>query len=321
MPDYSIFGGCFHSELPFPELPPHPGGIANWTLRVVASPPLGGSGTLVGEDRISDSLHIRLFRLSEGFRLAYTDTGTFDIPDGGAEIFWCPGPEADDEAARLDVIGYGFATVFHAAGTLCLHGSAVGLPSGGVAFVAPKLHGKSTLAHALVDAGARLATDDALPVSIGNPPMMRPGIHQIRLRSDSAARLINSSVPVRAGYGGKHVVTDINAEHLVHGELPLLAIYVLAPVRADGSTPAVERHLLSPVEATVHLVRQNKGGLLLGKSESPVVLQRAAALSRGVPVYRLQVARDFERLPDVVEQLLQWHGAAAPIPASSAPYL
>ncbi|MBA4157083.1 MAG: hypothetical protein H0X65_06360 [Gemmatimonadetes bacterium] len=320
MPDYAIFGGCFRSDLSFPELPPHPGGVADWALRIVASPPLHGSGTLIGEDHIPGSMHVRLFRMPEGFRLAYDDTGTFDIPDGGAEILWCPGAEANEDAARLDVIGYGFATAFHAAGTLCLHGSAVGLQSGGVAFVAPKLHGKSTLAHALVEAGARLATDDALPVSIGNPPMMRPGIHQIRLRSDSAARLIDGPLPARAGYGGKHVLTDINAEHLVHEELPLSAIYILAPVRADGSAPAAERHLLSPVEATVHLVRQNKGGLLLGKSESPVILQRAAALARGVPVYRLRIVRDFERLPDVVEQLLQWHGAAAPIPAVSASY-
>ncbi len=315
MPDYSIFGGRFRSELPFPELRPHPGDQADWTLGKVAVPPLSGNGILLGEDRVPGSMHVRLYRLPSGFRLVYDDSGSFDIPDGGSQILWCPAPEADEDAVRLDVIGYAFATVFHAAGTLCLHGSAVSLPSGGVAFIAPKLHGKSTLAHALTDAGARLVTDDALPVQIGRPPMLRPGIHQVRLRSDAASRLIYGEVPPPSGYAGKHVVTDLPEDRLVLETIPLSAIYLLSPISPDGNAPGAERDLLPPIVATLALVRQTKGGCLLGKSESAVVLDRAADLARTVPVYRLRVVRDFARLDEVVEQIFAWHGRPASQPA------
>ncbi|HEV2125292.1 MAG TPA: hypothetical protein VGW38_21290 [Chloroflexota bacterium] len=315
MPDYSIFGGRFRSELPFPELRPQKGGRADWTLRKVDVPPLSGNGTLLGEDRVPGSMHVRLYRLPGGFRLVYDDTGSFDIPEGGSQILWCPAPEADEDAVRLDVIGYAFATVFHAAGTLCLHGSAVGLPSGGVAFIAPKLHGKSTLAHALTDAGARLVTDDALPVQISRPSMLRPGIHQVRLRSDSASHLIYGEVPPRSGHAGKHVVTDLPEDRLVLETIPLSAIYLLSPITPDGNTPAAERDLLPPIVATLALVRQTKGGCLLGKSESAVLLDRAADLARTVPVYRLRVVRDFARLDEVVEQIFAWHGRPASQPA------
>ncbi len=318
MPDYSIFGGCFRSELSFPELRPHPGGQPNWTLRRVTVPPLSGSETFIGEDCIPGSMHVRLFRLPDGFRLAYEDTGTFDITEDGSQILWCRGSKADDDAARLDVIGYGFATLFHAAGTLCLHGSAVGVRSGAVAFIAPKLHGKSTLAHALTAAGAHLATDDALPVKIGRPARMLPGIHQLRLRSDSAERLVPGEVPLRSGYGGKHVLTSIDEDRLVLGPMPLSAIYVLVPVQPDSRTPAAQRELLSPIQATLALIRHTKGAFLLGKSESAVLLDRAGNLARVVPVYRLLVARDFDRLPEVVEQLLEWHGLPSSEPALAA---
>ncbi|MBA2243759.1 MAG: hypothetical protein H0W11_02315 [Gemmatimonadetes bacterium] len=311
MPDYSIFGGRFRSELPFPELRPHPGGHADWTLRKVDAPPLSGSGMLLGEDCVPGSMHVRLYRLPGGFRLVYDDSGSFDIPEGGAQILWCPAPGANEDAVRLDVIGYAFAVVFHAAGTLCLHGSAVGLPSDGVAFIAPKLHGKSTLAHALTDAGARLVTDDALPVQIGRPPMLRPGIHQVRLRSDSASRLIYGEVPPRSGLAGKHVLTDFPEDRLVLDTMPLSAIYLLSPVRPESNAPAAERDLLPPMAATLALVRQTKGGCLLGRSESAVVLDRAADLARTVSVYRLRVVRDFDRLDEVVEQLFDWHGRPA----------
>lgn len=310
MPDYFVFGGCFRSELPFPELRPHPGGQPVWTLRRVAVPPLSGDGALLGEDRVPGSMHVRLFKLPDGFRLVYNDSGSFDIPAGGSEILWCPGPDANEDAVRLDVIGYGFATAFHAAGTLCLHGSAVGLESGGVAFIAPKLHGKSTLAHALTHAGARLVTDDALPVSIGPPAVLRPGIHQLRLRSDSVAHLI-AGEPPRAGYGGKHVVTDLEEERLALAPIPLSAIYVLSPVRPDGGTPAVQRDRLPPLQATLALVHQTKGGCLLGKTEAAVLLDRAGDLARTVPVYRLRVVRDFSCLDLVIEQLFAWHGRPA----------
>ena len=318
MPDYSVFGGCFRSELSFPELPLLQEVPPTWTLRIVATPPLLGEGALVGEDQVESGMHVRLFRLQEGFRLVYNDTGTFDVPFEGSEIFWCPAPDADEDAARLDVIGYVFATLFHAGGAICLHGSAVALPLGGIGFVAPKMHGKSTLARALTRAGARLATDDAIPITVDTQAIMRPGVHQIRLRRDSAEHFARDLPEMQPGYGGKQVVTNIAEDRLLLEPVPLNALYVLAPVKPDGKRSAATRSLLSPVEAALGLVGQTKGACLFGRFESAAVLDRAHALVEAVPIYRLNVVRDFDRLDEVVQQILEWHGGVvSPFATSS----
>lgn len=129
------------------------------------------------------------------------------------------------------------------------------------------------------------------------PPLQAPGRVSMGLRRYRQPRY--------------HVLTDFPEDRLVLETVPLSAVYLLSPARPDGNAPAAQRDLLPPITATVALVRQPKGGCLLGKSESAVVLDRAADLARTVSVYRLRVVRDFDRLDDVVEQLFAWHGRPA----------
>jgi hypothetical protein len=70
----------------------------------------------------------------------------------------------------------------------------------------------------------------------------------------------------------------------------------------------VERTLLPPARAALVLIGHSKLGSLLGGSESPVLLERAAAIAASVPVHRLMVARDLDRLPEVAARILAWHG-------------
>lgn len=309
MPDYSVFGGCLRSDLPFSELRPAQVTQPDWTLRISPAPLSAAESAPLGIDTVDGPVQVRLFRSPDGFRLSYDDTGCFVVSRNGAQIVWHPAPEASASAARLDVLGRVLALCAHAAGGLCLHGSAVSFAAGGIALLAPKYHGKSTLAHALVSAGALLATDDALPVEIGPPVRMRPGVHRIRLWRDSAEQL-GAEVP-----GGdpdspeKRNLDDIPADRLMSSPAPLRAIYLLAPVRSEAGAEAVERASLSSVPAALSLVRHATLGPLLGGSESAVLLERAAAVARSVPVFALRVARDFDRLPRVVERLMEWHGA------------
>lgn len=308
MPDYSVYGGGFRSDLAFPDFQPQPAVHPEWILSERSSPPPRVTLEPVGDECVQEGVYVRLYRLPDGgFRLVYDDTGTFDVSADGSRISWYPGVNADPDAARLDVMGFVFAVAFHAAGIFCLHGSAVALPSGGISFVAPKFHGKSTLARALTRAGAWLASDDAVPIQVGSPAMMRPGIHQVRLWNDSAAHFAQDGPSMRMGFGGKQVLTDMSADQLMLDPVPLLAIYTLVPVKSELGVPAVERVLLAPLQATLSLVSHAKGGALLGKAESAVVLDHASSLACAVPVYALRIARDFDRLPEVVDQLMEWH--------------
>lgn len=307
MNHYTVFGGHLSSELALPELPEAASSPADWVLRVAAGPPpVVAVREELGAASVDEGVAVRLFAIPGGYRLEYDDTGTFDIQAGGVELVWYPAPGASAALAQLDVLGRVLAVAFHAAGVYCLHASAVALAGGAVGFIAPKFHGKSTTAYALVNAGARLITDDTLPVLSGTPPLVRPGVQRVRLWGDSVSA-VGASAGEGAESAGKFVVDDLSAQQLLRGTSPLAALYLLAPVVSNPGGEAVARSPLSPVESALALVGHAKVGALLGGSERQVLFRRAVALAGTVPVYRLAVARDFDRLPEVVAQIFSWH--------------
>ena len=315
---FRVLGGCLRADLDFPELPAaKPGSVASWTFATQSGPAPQAQTSRLGEDSCRDFGPVTLDRTPHGYRLTYLDTGTYDILQNGSQIHWYPPqnqPYPVDqffEAVRIDVIGRVLATAMHAAGIESLHGSSVQVEDGtAIAFVAPKFHGKSTLATALVGKGARLVTDDTLPVELGRPVMAHPGVHQLRMWEDTASELGADLNGLEVGSWGKFQCHQITEEHLVHSPIPLAAVYLLAPrFPEDGVSIAAKRDHISGMEAALSLVAQAKIGPLLGASEAVSILAWASQLAQAVPVYRLEVMRDFTRLPDVASQLLKWHAS------------
>jgi hypothetical protein len=243
--------------------------------------------------------------------MVFDDTGCFAISHDGSTITWYRAGDIDVVSARLDVTGRVLAAALHAAGTICLHGSAVVLDEHAIGFIAPKRHGKSTLALALVSDGARLLTDDTLPVKAGPPPLAHAGLHTARLWPDSAARL--SLGDARLQPDRKQLFSDLADAQLSHEPAPLAALYVLAPEREPNVDDQVAwRTRLAPVQAALMLMAQARLAPLLGQSETPVLLERAAFLARHVPVYQLHVVRSLDRLADVVSIIRSWHAQLLP---------
>lgn len=313
---YRVLGGVLRSDLDFPELPADTlGRPATWTLTTCAGSAPHSTFERLGADPVRSAGEVTLDRGPAQYRLTYPDTGVYDITDEGSRIDWYPpaerpyDPERFLDAARIDVLGRVLAVAMHAGGTESLHGSAVALADGrAVAFVAPKFHGKSTLASALVAQGARLLTDDTLPVEQGDPPHARPGVHTVRMWEDSAGRLSERLPGLEPGPWGKLQASHLPGERLAEASLPLAAIYVLAPVRADGGA-APAREQLAPVVAAVSLVAHAKLGPLLGRDEAARLLAWAVRLAGCVPVFRLLVPRSYDQLPAVVARLREWHRA------------
>lgn len=309
MNHYTVFGGQLRSELELPELPVAEPAPTDWVLRVAAgAPAIVTSREELGIASVDEGVSVRLYGVPGGYRLEYDDTGIFDIKAGGRDLIWYPAPGASPALAQLDVLGRVLALAFHAAGVYCLHASAVALAGGAVAFIAPKYHGKSTTAYALVNAGARLITDDTLPVLSGTPPLVRPGVQRVRLWGDSVSA-VGAHAEEGAESAGKFVVGALSAQQLLRGTSPLVALYLLAPVMSNPGGEAVVRAPLSSVESALALVGHAKIGAILGGSERQVLFRRAVELAGTVPVYRLSIARDFDRLPEVVNQLFTWHTA------------
>jgi hypothetical protein len=308
MNSYQVFGGVLRSELEFPELDVAARGEPDWTLTVTAEPaPDVGDGTPLGEDRVDLGVMVRSSRTAAGFRLVYDDTGVFDVTEGGRMIRWHRPPSADAEAGRLDVLGRVLALALHASGWLSLHGSAVALSEGAVAFLAPKGNGKSTLAYALMRSGAALMTDDTVVVGAGRPATVRPGVQSVRLFRDSADWLSATS-PVPGSSDVKVTFGQLAEDARRLTRAPLAALYLLESVEAGTIDEPAERERLDGPLAVFSLMAQTKIGMLLGGVEAPRVFDAVATVADGTPVYRLRVTRDYARLQSVVDRLLGWHG-------------
>ena len=305
---YQVFGGVLCSELEFPELDCTTRPETDWTLTMTTTPapelPLGDA---LGEDKVDQGVMVRSYATPDGFRLVYDDTGVFDVTGGGREIRWHRPESADLEAGRLDVLGRVLALALHASGWLSLHGSAVALADGAVAFLAPKGNGKSTLAFALMRAGAALMTDDTVVIGSGEPATVRPGVQSVRLFRDSADWL-SATAPIAGSSDVKATFGQISEDARRLTRAPLAALYLLESVPAGTIAQPLERQRLSGPEAVFGLLGQTKIGALLGGVEAPAVFASVVALAEGTAIYKLRVTRDYERLGTVVERIMSWHG-------------
>jgi hypothetical protein len=312
MRTYQVFGGALRSDIDFPELRVIESDAPTWTLRTTQHVPDMEAPVLLGESEVIPGFFVRMFRHEHGYRFIFDDTGLFDLTNAGREIAWVRGPHFEDSWVRADVTGRVMALALHASGHLCLHGSAVATSSGAIAFLAPKYHGKSTLALALSRAGAKLLTDDILPVEPRSPIRAIPGVHQVKLWNDSASHFGVDRQTESPRPGSKHLLHDFDDSMISNDRVPLAAVYLLAPVMVEegAAAPPVSRTRLHPVPSALALVRHSIMGSLLTGSDAQRVFDRATIVAESVPVYQLTIAAGMERIGDTVDQLLAWHGAA-----------
>ena len=315
MSEYAVFGGCLRSdELSFPELHPAFGRTPNWSLRIARDASVDEPCEVLG---VSPHVgcKIALYRMPNGFRLHHSCSGDFDISTDGSDILWHPCPGAGFETVRNDVLGRVLSVSLHLSGIMPLHGSAVAFEDNAVAFLAPKHHGKSTLVTALTRAGGAPLTDDTVAVDPGPPTFIRPGVYSVRLYRDSACKLFDEEIGQRRALDGKHVV-DYAADFSPSADrIPLSAIYLVKPVTPGAVTAPASRSRLSASQAAISILANAKIGMLLGKEQTQRAFECSVILARSVPVYSLEVVRDFERIDEVVELISGWHQLPDAIPA------
>ena len=318
MPDYVIFGRILRSEFDLGELTPSNGGAPHWTLSGAADGPLGLAAEPLGSEPVQAGVAVTLYRGDGLFRLTFDDTGSFDVSTDGREIRWAAPPTADLDAMQKDVIGRVLPLCLELQGTATLHGSAVDIDGSSIAFLAPKFHGKSTTAAALVARGARLLADDAVAVTSDTPPLVVPSVPVVQLWEDSAERIMRTGASRRGdGSSVKLQIGWDDAGRRAVAPVPFAAAYVLSPVRGDLSRH-VRRERLPAVQAALALLGQSKIVQLLGTRWRASLLSRLVSITSQVPVYRLEIPRDYDRLNELTDALWAWHAgasaAAAPAP-------
>ena len=315
VPTYSVFGLRLASDIDLPEAyaeesPDHNGSGASagalCVLRHSAEPAPVVPHRLLGEEVVYGDVKVRSYQVPSGLRLVYDDTGTFDISGNGGEVVWWAAGQSATEAVRTDVLGRVLAMALHGRGILTLHASAVSIHGAGVVFLAPKGFGKSSLAAALLQAGARLISDDTVAVANGAPPRLHPGIQTLRLREDIVARYVPGREP-NAGEKLHYRPPESNSVGV--DSTPLRALYLLEPASPSPDEPAVTRERQSLAAATISLTTFRKLGALLDGESGITSFMTAADLVQKVPVYTLRVQRSLGRLEEVVTQLVTWHAA------------
>jgi hypothetical protein len=310
MPRYGVFGFTIESTIGFPELEQaSTGDHVDWRIRAVYEKCPGFAAASLGIDSVYGDVQVRTYASETTLRIAFDDTGVFDVHPARREIVWYPGPLPTDAAVQADVLGRVMALAAHADGHLTLHASAVSIAGRAVAVVGPKHAGKSTLALALVRKGARLITDDTLVVRLrAGAAWAAPGVQRIRVWNDTARALGLFFSGTREG---KPAATLAPNERET-APLPLAACYLLAPSGEPNDEPhgaAIHRERLSPVHAALACLRISKLGTLGGGVVGAAVLDRAAALTKAVPVFAAAVRRDLMRLDEVAERVMAWHGS------------
>ncbi|HEY7568513.1 MAG TPA: hypothetical protein VH762_13120 [Gemmatimonadaceae bacterium] len=307
MPNYAVYGGCLRSVVPIPELRPMGGERdPSWVFEIASGEaPILDSAHVVGQDELLQDVHATLLRAPTTVRLQFDDTGIFDVRDEGNRIVWYPKDGAQPDVARADLVGRVLPLVQHDRGLLALHASAVCIDGQAIGFMAPKNYGKSSLAMSLVTGhGGKLLTDDTLIVS-PSTGVAAPGVHSVRLWSETASRFDGLGAG-RQVLSEKQIFEQLPDESLEFHEAPIAALYTLVPTPGD-SPAAVRREALDGFAATMAIVQYQKLGALLAGQDAARVFDKAASLATRTPVYTLEVARDFARLPDAAQSLVHWH--------------
>jgi hypothetical protein len=258
------------------------------------SPPWSKEPVRVNERRSPNgTLELFVDVDAEGYLVTAPRIGTFRIDGRGDVVDRAP----DWSAYGADADAYLTQQILPLLGQLRgqphLHGSAVEIHGQGVGFLGRSGLGKSTLAASLGTSGGALLADDCIAITLdGDTAWCVPGAPSARLRDDSFEAIRP------AGLGRPSLgKTEIELRG-ASARVPLRRLYVLEPAAAVRLEPIRPRDALVALAANAHRLDPTDKRLL---GEEMEFFER---ISRAVRMSRLQVPRDFSKLPLVKQAIL-----------------
>ncbi len=291
---YSAYGLHLRSELPLPNFLP-----GNDAFHVTVR--LGRIPGMVEEE--TDTVLISN-RNEGGILLSVKNLGGF-LVRGGEEVIIQPALGAEEPLLCQFVSGPVLGILLSQRGVPVFHASSVALPEGAAIFLAPKGHGKSTLAAAFHLRGHPLIADDitALQYQEGGVRVF-PGVPQLKLWPKSIQKL------PRLPDQFSQISADLEKRFLIMPESFVREPQALRVVYVLGIGQALQILPLSPKEALRRVAPHWYGATFKGKLLRPLGLDRAfqecSTLVQKAPVYLLERPASLERLNDTC-QAVEWH--------------
>lgn len=301
MRTHRLYGFTLASDFPFAHRLAEGHGAPDLTFCQVPRPPvLEGRGSRLYSSPWRDGTgespaHLDRFPVAEVLR--FPGTADFYLEPGRIRGHLLD-PDGRD-LMELRLLGPVLSYWLERLGVPVLHAAAVRVDAGAVGFLAHSGGGKSSLAAALIQAGAALLTDDILPVEeVDGTYLARPGYPQMRLESDTAHRFLGSTdglLPISPEDTKLHVPVDAFRD----AATPLAGLYIVE--RRPGPPEILP---LPRRQAVIELVRHSFSPYLVEAAGlQPRRLDLFARLVRKVPVRRLCCPHGLENLPQVAEIL------------------
>jgi hypothetical protein len=222
----------------------------------------------------------------------------------GREIIVEPAPGVEARELNNIVTGPALGVLLQQRGRIVLHASAVALNHHAVGFLGGPRWGKSTTAAAMLGRGHEVVTDDVLAVDIESAanPIVFPGFPQLKLWPEAAVASLGDApeqLPrIHPQVEKRARRTD---DAFVRELLPLRCLYVLSPP-TDGQSEA-EIEPLRPHQAFIELTRHSYCAPVPGAMDAAADFQRRTRLANRVPIFRLNVRRSLDSLPELAKSL------------------
>lgn len=279
---YLVFGLVVRSDMPLPELVPHPATAADVTIRIDAARPMRETPAYYHVEGDTALLTIK-------------DVGQYRI-EGGRDIIVVPVPGASERNLRLYVLGSALGAVLHQRGLVPLHANAVEIAGAAVAFMGHAGAGKSTLAAWFLDRGHAVLTDDVCVIENRQSGIVaHRGVVRLRLWREAVIQSGRAIIEANRSFDhfDKYDVRIAEAR-IAPPSLPLGGVVLLE--RADEGEAFSLRRLRGSeaVEALVANVYRGEYAQISGTAGA--LMLSCVALANQVPVMVVRRAWGFDSL-------------------------
>lgn len=225
------------------------------------------------------------------------------LVEGGSRMTVNPELPEDAPELRTFLLGSCLAALCFQRGVVPLHASGVEIGGGAVLMAGDSGLGKSSLAAALMQQGARLLSDDLCVLDLREPegPLIRPAFPRLRLCDDTARALGirgAEAVPGRGPQDKHHI--PVSAEAFTVQPLPLRLLAVLGRSASPGPVRVTR---LSGVLAMRqrHVIHRLELGEAMGCG--PLIFKSLAALAATEKMVELIRPDDLEELPALLRTI------------------
>jgi len=307
---YRVWELILASNVPLPELRHVHGDEPDCAFQLLPGQGPGSAGCDWFHQQLlpDGEIWLSFARQGSGYLLRFPSLADFLVSGDGREIRCYPLSSIPLNTIRHLLLDHVIPLVMTMQRRVGLHGAAVVVPDGAIAFIGETGRGKSTLTGSFIQQGFPQLTDDCLFLKErGGQFFGLPSYPGLRLWPDVISALFGHEIELSqvTHYTEKKRLALDNAGLPFCPDLvPLRRAYVLAPPEEVGDRSSITMTPLFPRDALMELVKHAyrldiADRQALGQEFE--ILARVAAL---LPLYRLSFPRDFSLLPAVRDAIL-----------------